>query len=175
LPGANPVLAPICSKLQRDVAILRREATSLQQSIASLQTLSRMAVTIGAEEAATREAAKRQRTEEREAAKQEYAAFVAKQALLQPEKDRAREEWRAKDAARKREKKRHYCREWHAANPERSKAIYERAYQTRKELLAANPEMAKAVSERRHQKRKERIAARKQIDACPDLLGGTPS
>ena len=165
----------ICFKLQRDMAILQREVASLRQSIASLQNLSRVAVTIDSEEVATREAAKRKRIEEREAAKQEHAAFVAKQALIQPEKDRARAEWLAKDAARKREKKRLYCREWHAANPERSRAIYERAYQTRKELLAANPEMAKAVSERRHQKRKERIAARKQIDSSPDLLGGTPS
>jgi hypothetical protein len=174
VPGSKSRLDQICFKLQRDVAILRREVTSLRQSIASL-TLNRGAVTIGAEDIAAREAAKQKRIEDREAAKQEHAAFVAKQALIQPEKDRARAEWLAKDAARKREKKRLYCREWHAANPERSRTIYERAYQTRKELLAANPEMAKAVSERRHQKRKERIAARKQIEASPDLLGGTPS
>jgi len=168
VPKSKSRLDQICFKLQRDMAILRREVTSLQ-ALLRAGGLPKPA-TIDSEEIATREAAKRKRIEEREVAKQEHAALVAKQALLQPERDRARAEWEAKDKARKREKKRLYCREWHAANPEMSRAIYERAYQTRKELLAANPEMAKAVSERRHQKRKERIAARKQIDASPDLL-----
>jgi hypothetical protein len=158
-PPRKTRLAQICFKLERDIAALRREVASLRAA------KPKTAAPVDDEVVRAREAARRKRIEDREAAKQEYAEAAARQALFQPERDQARAEWLTKDAARKREKKRLSCRGWHAANPERSRAIYERAYQTRKELLAANPEMAKAVSERRHQRRKERRAAKKQIEA----------
>ncbi len=135
------------------MASLRREVASLREAVGSLQALSRpKAVTIDAEEVAAREAAKRKRIEEREAAKREHAAFVAKQALLQPEKDRARAEWEAKDALRKRENNRIRTQKWRAANPEKNRASCDRS----------------------NQKRKEERAARKQISARPELLGVQP-
>ena len=75
-----------------------------------------------------------------------------KQALLQPEKDRARAEWLAKDAARKREQSRLRTQKWRAANPEK----------------------VKAFNDRENRRRKEERAARKQISARPELLGVQP-
>ena len=133
-------LAQICSKLQREMAILRRE-------VASLQALRRpKTAMIDAEEVAAREVAKRKRIEDRAAAKQEHAEAVAKQALLQPEKDRARAEWLAKDAARKREQNRLRTKKWRAANPEKAKAILDRY--------------------------RQKLKAKKQIEAGTELLGG---
>jgi hypothetical protein len=72
------------SALRCEVASLRDRLASLE-AVVSLQAVSRpKSATIDAAEAAAREAAKRNRIEEREAARQEHAAFVAKQALLQP-------------------------------------------------------------------------------------------
>jgi hypothetical protein len=143
VPGSKSRLAHICFKLQRDMATLRREVASLQ-ALRQPKT-----ATIDAEESAAREAAKRKRIEDRAAAKQEHAAAVAKQALIQPEKDRARAEWLAKDAARKRELNRLRTQKWRAANPEK----------------------VKAFNDRENRRRKEERAARKQIDASPELLG----
>jgi hypothetical protein len=149
VPGSKSRLTQICSRLQRDVATLRRETASLREAVVSLQALSRPRVaTIDAEVAAEREAAKLKRIEEREAAKREHAEAVAKQALVQPEKDRARAEWLAKDKARQRNAATKRTAAWRAANPER----------------------AKAISDRSNQKRKEERAARKQIRSGLDLL-----
>jgi hypothetical protein len=124
----------------------------LRREVASLRALRRpKTATIDAEEAAAREAAKRKRIEDRAAAKQEHAEAVAKQALLQPEKDRARAEWLAKDAARKREQSRLRTQKWRAANPEK----------------------VKSFNDRENRRRKEERAARKQIPARPELLGGS--
>jgi hypothetical protein len=92
LPGLRPPRPSksICFKLQRDMATLLREVASLQ---ALLRPKTAM---IGAEEAAARETAKRKRIEDREAAKREHAEAAAKEALLQPERDRKRAEWLAK-------------------------------------------------------------------------------
>jgi hypothetical protein len=189
-------LDQICFKLQRDMAILRREVASLRQSIASL-TLSRGAVTIDSEAAAAREAAKQKRIEEREAAEQEHAAFVAKQALIQREKDRARAEWEAKEVSRKRDRNRVLSQKWRAANPEKSKASSDRWRAANPEKFkvntqrwrAANPEKAQkwrtenpekykasqdrwraANREKVNRKRREERAAQKQIQAGPELL-----
>jgi hypothetical protein len=122
---------------------------TLRREVASLQALRQpKTATIDAEEAAAREAAKRKRIEDRAAAKQEHAEAVAKQALLQPEKDRARAEWLAKDAARKREQSRLRTQKWRTANPEKFKTIQDRY--------------------------RQKLKAKKQIDASPDLLGGAP-
>jgi hypothetical protein len=150
LPGLRPNTPasprPSCLKLQRDMTALRRE-------VASLHSLLRpKPATIDSEEAAAREAAKRKRIEDREAAKRGHAEAVAKQALLQPEKDRARAEWLAKDAARKRERRRLRTQKWRAANPEK----------------------VRAIRDRHNRRRKEEYAARKQIQARPELLGGAP-
>lgn len=90
-PKSKSRLASICSKLQRDAATLRREVASLRGAV---QALSRpKTTTIDAEEIAAREVAKQKRIEDREVAKREHAEAVAKQALIQPAKDRARAEW----------------------------------------------------------------------------------
>lgn len=148
-PKSKSRLASICSKLQRDVATLRREVASLREAVATPRPKT---VAIDAKAAAEREAAKRKRIDERAAAKREHAEAAAKQALIQPEKDRARAEWLAKDKARQRNAAAKRTAAWRVANPEKVKAIWTRA----------------------NQKRQEKTAARKQILARPDLLVVTP-
>jgi hypothetical protein len=116
---------------------------TLLREVASLQALLRpKTATVGAEAAAAREAAKRKRIEDREAAKREHAEAAAKEALLQPERDRKRAEWLAKDAARKREKRRLITRKWRAPNPEKVRACNDCQNQKRREETAARKRRA---------------------------------
>jgi hypothetical protein len=149
--------------LRREVASLRLLLFKKDQNPATIDSDAVAAV-------AAREAAKQKRIEEREAAKQKHAAFVAKQALIQPEKDRARAEWLAKDAARKRGLKRILNKKWRAENPEKAKAASERWRAANPERdktnkyrwKAANPEKVKASRARYCQKREVQKAAGKQ-------------
>jgi hypothetical protein len=140
---SKSMLASICSKLQRDVASLRAEVASLKSGKKVLQKVGEAAI-------AEREVAKQKRIEEREAARLEHAAFLAKQAIEKPQKDLAQEEWKAKETARVRESARIRAANRRAANPEEAKARAAFYYQRRK-------------------------AAKQQIDAGVDLLGGQPS
>lgn len=72
------------------------------------------------------EAAKQRRAEERAAARSEHAEFMAKQAAIQPEKDRAREDWAAKEKVRLREKSRITKQKWRSANREKTNAAHAR-------------------------------------------------
>jgi len=154
-------LDQVCFKLQRDVTILQREVASLRAALRP------KTAAIDSEEAAAREAAKQKRIEDRETARREYAEAAAKQAIIQPEKDRVRAEWLAKEAARKRDLHRSLTRKWKAANPEKVRASQER-------WKAANPERVRDIQARGRQRRREAKAARKQIEARPELLGGAP-
>jgi hypothetical protein len=145
----------ICSKLRNEVASLRREVVSLREAVASLQAAARpKAAPIDAEKAAERDAGKRKRAEEREVAKQEHAAFLAKQAPIQAEKARTLAEWQAKDRARQKAQHTAKTKIWAKANPDKIKASHKRQNEKRKALRA------------------EARKAKEQMPSRPDLLGG---
>jgi hypothetical protein len=141
----------------------------LQAVVKALQPASRRkSATVPINEDIERQAAKEKRIEEREAAKQAHAEFLAKQVAAKPEKDKARSEWEAKEKARVREARRLRAQKWRQANPEKFREALQR-------WRAANPEKNKASWTRQNEKQKaERAAKRRadQIEASTDLLGG---